>query len=96
MAVGTGKIDVPGIQGVILDIGKFFMRDREIKIIFDLPSCPRNQKANPSPEGTICPISFVKDVLVSRALLPFLERRRVTHCGSSLHVWSILKKLSSI
>lgn len=49
------------------------MRDWEIKIIFDLPSYPRNQKANPSSEGTICPISFVKDVLVSWALLLFLS-----------------------
>ncbi|KFY04128.1 hypothetical protein V491_09470 [Pseudogymnoascus sp. VKM F-3775] len=39
MAVSTGKIDVAGIQGVILDI-----------------------------EGTICPISFVKDVLFPYAL----------------------------
>lgn len=34
MAVSTGKIDVAGIQGVILDIGKFLYELRRLNYIW--------------------------------------------------------------
>lgn len=53
--------------------------------MLDLPSRLRNQKADSSSEGTICPISFVKDVLVRRPEFISVESQDVRKHGSLLH-----------